>query len=95
MNARQSTIPCVVRNVSDSGARLRVDGSLSAPDTFELFIELDGSWVACEVVWRIGNEVGVRFTVAMELKRPTRTQVVGALVPQAKISLRRKPLGPD
>ena len=41
-NDRRSTISCSVRDISDTGARVRVDGSMSAPDTFLLVIELDG-----------------------------------------------------
>ena len=51
-NDRRSTMPCFVRDISDTGARLRMDCSMSPPDTFLLIIELDGIEVDCEVVWR-------------------------------------------
>ena len=47
-NDRHSTLPCSVRDVSDMGARLRVTGSVSVPDTFELIIEFDGLEAPCE-----------------------------------------------
>ena len=56
-NDRHLTIACAVRDLSATGARLRVEGSLSIPDTFELIIEVDGIEANCEVVWRKGNEV--------------------------------------
>ena len=49
-NDRHSTMPCFVRDISDTGARLRMDCSMSPPDTFLLIIELDGIEVDCEVV---------------------------------------------
>ena len=91
-NERHSTLACAVRDVSEKGARLRISGSIDAPDTFELFIELDGVWVDCEVVWRGAGEIGVRFTSAMVRQAPSRKQVVQqqkAVV--AKPTLRRTP----
>ncbi len=88
-NARHSTLPCTVRDMSEGGARLLAQGSINVPDTFELHIDLDGIWVACEVVWRRQSEVGVRFTSAIEVHAPTRKQVVSCPERAAKPSLRR------
>jgi hypothetical protein len=90
-NDRHSTLPCSVRDVSDTGARLRVTGSVSVPDTFELIIELDGLEARCEVIRRDGNDIAVRFLSVPRLARPTRSQVVNPLVPAQTPSLRRKP----
>ena len=49
---RHVTIECLVRDMSATGARLRVEGSVTAPDTFELLIPLDGLEANCQVVWR-------------------------------------------
>ena len=92
-NDRHSTWPCAVRDLSEQGARLRLSGSVDAPDTFELFIELDGVWVDCEVIWRSNDEIGVVFASPKRQDAPTRKQV---LQPQhskiEKPSLRRKPI---
>ena len=90
-NGRHLTIACTVRDLSDTGARLRVDGSLNAPDTFELIIEMDGLEADCEVVWRSGKDVGVRYLGAPRKVAVRRAQVISALVPQSAPSLRRKP----
>ena len=60
-NDRHSTLPCTVRNVSDTGALIRMPGMVTPPDTFELIIELDGLEASCTVMWRKGEDVGVRF----------------------------------
>lgn len=92
-NARHSTLPCVVRDFSENGARLRVTGSINAPDTFELFIELDGIWVDCEVVRRNGEEVGVEFTSEIKRVTPRRAQVLGSSAERPQVAtLRRRPI---
>ncbi|MEQ1717044.1 MAG: PilZ domain-containing protein [Hyphomicrobium sp.] len=92
-NERHVTLPCGVRDMSQSGARLTVTGSISAPDTFELLIELDGMEVPCEVVWRRGMELGVRFVSQPQIVAKKRDQVVDQwAVTTTRPSLRRKPL---
>jgi hypothetical protein len=90
-NERHTTLPCSVRDISTTGARVQVEGSICAPDTFDLLIPLDGLEASCEVVWRNGQEVGVRFITAPRMVAPKRVQVINALVPQQRPSLRRKP----
>jgi len=92
-NDRHSTLPCAVRDLSDQGARLRLSGSIDAPDTFELFIELDGVWVDCEVIWRSNDEIGVAFCSAQRQEAPRRKQVLQQqVVTSTKPTLRRKPI---
>jgi hypothetical protein len=90
-NDRHVTIPCTVRDISATGARLRVEGSVTAPDTFELLIQLDGLEANCQVVWRRDCDVGVKFLGAARTVAPKRTQVINPLTPAAAPSLRRKP----
>jgi hypothetical protein len=61
-NDRHCTLPCTVRDLSETGAWLRVTGTVSAPETFELLVKLDGFEASCEVVRRRGDEIAVRFT---------------------------------
>ena len=89
-NNRRSTMSCTVRDISDTGARIRVEGSINAPDTFLLAIELDGLEADCEVVWRKSPDVAVRFVSPPRKVSPKRSQVVAALVKEPKPSLRRK-----
>lgn len=91
-NGRHSTLPCSLRDISESGARLQVT-STQVPDTFELLVDLDGLEVPCAVVWRRGEYVGVKFTAPPVRSAPKRTQVVQALTPKPQPTLRRKPVG--
>lgn len=90
-NNRHSTLPCSVRDISETGARLEAVAA-SVPDTFLLIVELDGLEAECEVVWRKVNFVGVRFTSKPRRTEPKRIQVVQAIGPKAGPSLRRKPV---
>jgi PilZ domain len=90
-NDRHSALPCTVRDLSDTGARLAVTASVSAPDRFDLIIELDGLEAPCEVVRRNGSDIAVRFLTVPRFVKPKRSQVVNPLVPAQTPSLRRKP----
>jgi hypothetical protein len=55
-----ATIDCVVKNYSESGARLAFETTVGVPNTFDLV--RDGSPSRnCRVVWRLSEEVGVIF----------------------------------
>lgn len=88
---RHVTIDCLVRDMSATGARLRIEGSVTAPDTFELLIPLEGLEANCQVVWRSGADLGVRFLAAPRIVAAKRQQVVCALTPAKAPTLRRKP----
>jgi hypothetical protein len=90
-NDRHVTISCTVRDISATGARLRVEGSVSAPDTFELMIPLDGLEASCQVMWRANSDIGVRFLAAPRTVAAKRAQVINPLTPAQAPSLRRKP----
>lgn len=75
-NNGKITLPCVVRDISDSGAKLKVDIGRHPPDQFQLQIELDGLVASCAVVWRDEQHLGVEFTEPPHVGVPTRKQVV-------------------
>jgi len=89
-NDRHCTLPCTVRDISETGARLRLTGSVNAPDTFELIIQLDGFEASCEVIRRSGDNIGVRSLSAPRRTPPKRTQIVNPLAPAQTSSLRKK-----
>jgi hypothetical protein len=55
-----STFQCAVRNLSDTGARVKVASIVGIPDSFELAMD-DGRKFACTVVWKTATELGVKF----------------------------------
>ncbi len=58
-NQQSSVINCMVRNVSESGARLEVEPSIHIPDKFELDVPSAGITMSCRIIWRRGNLIGV------------------------------------
>ena len=86
-SGRHVTQVAAVRDISEDGARLRVENASGVPDTFELILDLDGIEADCEVVWRKLKEVGVRFT-ATRVVPPTRVQIVTSKS-ATPVSLRR------
>ena len=64
-NAKNSTLDCVVRNLSAGGARLTVTTVVGIPDTFELIMS-DGARHHCRVAWRTATELGVDFHASAE-----------------------------
>jgi hypothetical protein len=52
---------CMITDMSKTGARLFADG-VEVPDQFDLLISGDkGVRRGCQVVWRLGGEIGVKF----------------------------------
>lgn len=84
----------IVRDLSKTGARLKLKENDILPDHFNLFIELDGIRVDCEAVWRHGLEIGVRFASDVVIKTPLRSQYVTPTNTGRKTTLRRKPISP-
>jgi hypothetical protein len=60
-NNRLSTIDCVVRDISGSGARLALPQNFTLPDRFELYVPLKERTYAAEVRWRGDEDFGVMF----------------------------------
>ena len=89
-SGRHVTLSCGIRDLSEGGARLIVEGSVAAPDTFELLSDSDGLEVPCLVVWRRGMEVGVRFVSPPRYVDRKRPQVISQ-ARTAKPTLRRQP----
>ena len=54
-------VPCVVRALSEGGARLQVYSPDRLPKRFRLYVELGRIEVDCELAWLKGKEVGVDF----------------------------------
>jgi PHD/YefM family antitoxin component YafN of YafNO toxin-antitoxin module len=61
LNAGEST-DCLITDVSDRGARIKVDAQVKLPDLFELSCEANGRSWWVDLVWQPGDEAGVRFT---------------------------------
>ena len=60
-NHRRSVIDCMIRDLSEHGAKLQVAASVGIPDTFDLVLDADNSSRSCRVAWKRPQELGVEF----------------------------------
>jgi GGDEF domain-containing protein len=60
-NGRHSSVDCTVRDLTDSGARLRVDTYFAPPDAFEFTVVGSGQRRLAKLRWQVGKEIGIEF----------------------------------
>lgn len=61
LNQRQSTIDCLVRDQTTTGARLKLPAPTALPEEFDVMFVSDNFAVECHLVWRKGDLIGVAF----------------------------------
>jgi hypothetical protein len=73
---------CRIGDVSDTGAKLSIRGSVEGIDMREFFLVLTPTGSAhrrCERIWLNGDEIGVRFLKDAPGKLPRRLQGADAI----------------
>lgn len=88
-NSDYSSYDVLIRDMSDTGVRLKLGSVVAVPDHFDLIIPNPNSGKkdrkACEKVWQRGDQVGARFLTVAAMPKT-------ALPPEVP-RLRRKPIG--
>jgi hypothetical protein len=88
-NSDYSSYDVLIRDLSDTGVRLKLGSAFAVPDHFDLIIPNPNSGrkdrKACEKVWQRGDQAGARFLTVSA--KPETTPL-----PEAP-RLRRKPIG--
>jgi PilZ domain len=56
-----STINCLIRNMSISGAAFDLTNPDDIPERFNLVFKADGAHIPCQVIWRQEERIGVAF----------------------------------
>jgi hypothetical protein len=69
-NNRRSAADCLVRDISETGARLIFSSAIAIPDVVDLYIPQKEQTLRAEVQWRHGDEVGVGFAPAAQAPEP-------------------------
>jgi hypothetical protein len=62
LNNGGSALDCLVRNLSDGGARIKIEAAHTLPDRFQLHLIKTSTRRAAEVKWRTATELGIEFT---------------------------------
>jgi PilZ domain len=63
-NNREATMSCVVRNISEFGARLEFGACPALPESFELLLDSEAGYASARIVWQNLNHVGIAFDQA-------------------------------
>ena len=66
---------CTMEDVSESGAKLTIDGSVEGLHLKEFFLVLSSTGLAyrrCELAWVNGDQIGVNFLKQSDKKKKTR-----------------------
>ena len=58
---KSSVMDCVVRNVTNRGARLHLPNTIDLPEVFDLTFDGGYSFRRCRIMWRSVTEAGVQF----------------------------------
>ncbi len=60
-NNGRASATCLIRNISDRGARVLVSQTLNIPDVVELYVTQKAQTIRARVEWRRGDELGLGF----------------------------------
>jgi hypothetical protein len=74
-SADYQTLPCLVVDLSDGGARIRNEAADSLPVAFYLIWHAERSVIEAEVIWRSAGEIGVRFKSKRSLEGKLTTEL--------------------
>jgi hypothetical protein len=66
-NNRRSAADCLIRDISDTGARLIFSSAIAIPDVVDLYIPQKEQTLRAQVQWRHGDELGVAFFIAAQV----------------------------
>ena len=58
---KHGALSCLVRDLSDEGARIVLSENVTVPETFDLHILQRNQTLRARVTWRRGDEIGLGF----------------------------------
>ena len=61
MLGTSSILDCVVRDLTNSGARIRIPNAMELPDTMSVTFDNGRTCRPCRLAWRTLDETGVEF----------------------------------
>src|ERR1700728_3524486 len=64
VDKRRGALDCLIRDISEEGARIIFSDAVNVPDMVELYIPQKEQTLRARVQWRHGHEVGLAFPSA-------------------------------
>jgi hypothetical protein len=87
-NGGQSSLDCLIRDMSSTGARLEISASVTLPDRFDLYLPHRDETCRVHLQWRRAGQIGVAFDqVESAPEMPSAPQDVAARVEQLEAEL--------
>jgi hypothetical protein len=62
-NNGRTSIDCLIRDLSEHGAKLKFSSAVATPDVVELYVPSRDKSYRARVRWRFGEDVGVSFNL--------------------------------
>jgi hypothetical protein len=60
-NNRRSSVDCLIRDISDTGAKLSFSEAVTVPEVMELYVPAKEEMRRVRAQWRSGNDMGIAF----------------------------------
>jgi hypothetical protein len=73
---KHGALSCLVRDLSDKGARIIFSENVTVPETFDLHILQKNQTLRAHVSWRRGDEIGLDFPVKAAAAKPRAAALV-------------------
>jgi hypothetical protein len=64
-----STFACMVKDISSTGMQISIENASGIPDEFTLLLDGGARRLPCNVMWRKGAKLGVKFVAALVDRR--------------------------
>jgi hypothetical protein len=64
VSRERGALSCLIRDLSEKGARIIFSDTVTLPDAFELYIPQRDQTLRAKVRWRHGEEIGLAFVTA-------------------------------
>jgi PilZ domain len=75
VSRKRGALACLIRDLSDKGARIIFSDTVTLPDVLDLYIPQRDRTLRARVEWRRNDEIGLAFTEAAQAPDPN-VQVV-------------------
>lgn len=69
--AKNSFLPCVIRDLSEHGARVSMEAAYGLPEIIVLRIDQTGVVKKAKVIWREDNDIGLQFLEDLTRRSPS------------------------
>lgn len=86
---KTSTWSCMIRNLSDDGARLDIANPFWVPNEFAIEIEARNTHRLASVAWKDGTSIGVRFNLVSDTAATGTLDQIRALRQEREVLERR------